>query len=288
MSETYDSRVTPARTDLAAAHLRGQVDAPRYVEGQARQVKTDGAPLTFAPRADARLESQLIYGEEFTVYDERDGWCWGQSSSDDYVGYVPSHALDTAIHQPTHRVAARSMHLYPAPDMKRPARALISLGAAVRVVDVEAGFAQIATGEWVYARHLVDLEFVNGDLVGTALKFLGTPYLWGGRSAQGLDCSALLQLSLMLAGVRAPRDSDMLEASMGDAVPIADGHDFAQIEDGDMVFFPGHCGLFVHGWRFLHANAFDMEVSLHSFSDVIDRADASGAGVTSIRRFQSG
>ena len=162
----------------------------------------------------------------------------------------------------------------------------VSLGATVRVVDIEGSFAQIASGEWLFAKHLVDLSFVNDDLVGTALKFLGTPYLWGGRSAEGLDCSALLQLALGLAGVPAPRDSDLLERRAGIAVPIVDGHDFANIEDGDMVFFPGHCGLFVHGWRFLHANAHDMEVSLHSFSDVIDRADAADAGVTSIRRLE--
>lgn len=285
MSGGLDPRITPARPDLAAADLRDRVMADRYVEGRARQVVRDGAPLTFAPKADARLESQLLYGEAFTVFEDRDGWCWGQNQFDGYVGYVPSAALSAEVHTPTHQVAAPSLHLYSGPDMKRRTTGAISIGALVRIVDVEGGFAQLASGEWVFAKHLVDLNYFNADLVGTALKLLGTPYLWGGRSARGLDCSALLQLALLMAGERAPRDSDMLEAFAGEPVPIVDGHDFGNIEDGDMVFFPGHCGFFVHGWRFLHANAFDMEVSLHSFSDVIDRADADGAGVTSIRRF---
>lgn len=284
--QAYDARVTPVRTDLAAESLRGTVEAPRYAGASPRQVVRDGVCLSFAPKAGARQESQLLYGEVFDVYDESDGWCWGQNRADGYVGYVPAAALNAVLHAPTHRVASRLLHLYPGPNLKLRPLGSISLGATVRVVDLEGSFAQIASGQWLYAKHLVDLDFVNADLIGTALKFLGTPYVWGGRSATGLDCSALLQLALCMAGEPAPRDSDQLEKSVGTAVPIADGHDFADIQDGDMVFFPGHCGLFVHGWRFLHANAFDMEVSLHSFSDVIDRADADGAGVSSIRRFE--
>lgn len=286
MSESFDARITPARADLAAEHLRGKVTATRFAAAVTHQVVRDGVSLTFSPQPGARQESQLLYGELFDVYDRQGGWCWGQNRADGYVGYVAADALSANVHEPTHRVASQSLHLYPGPDMKRPAVGTVSLGAAVRVVDIEGGFAQIANGEWLFAKHLVDLNFTNVDLVGTALKFLGTPYLWGGRSARGLDCSALLQLALCMAGEQAPRDSDLLERSVGVEVPIADGHDFVHIQDGDMVFFPGHCGLFVHGWRFLHANAFDMEVSLHSFSDVIDRADADGAGVTSIRRFE--
>lgn len=285
-SQSYDPRVTPVRPDLAADNLRGRVKVPRYASAVPHQVVRDGACLSFTPDANARQESQLLFGELFDVYDRNGDWCWGQNRADGYVGFVPASALSTDLHEPTHRVASRMLQLYPGPDLKLRAIGEISLGATVRVVDLEGSFAQIAGGQWLYAKHLVDLDFINVDLIGTALKFLGTPYVWGGRSAGGLDCSALLQLALCMAGERAPRDSDQLEKSVGVALPIADGHDFAQIQDGDMVFFPGHCGLFVHGWRFLHANAFDMEVSLHSFSDVIDRADASGEGVTSIRRFE--
>jgi len=287
MTVSRDRRTTPARPDLAADFLRDAVDAPRYASGNRRQVTADGVGLRFTPDRDARLESQLLFGETFTVYDEQDGWAWGQNEADDYVGYVPAATLSADVYQPDHQVAIRATQLYPEPDLKRPPLRTISMCSRLKVVDIADGFARIAGGEWVFAKHVVDLDYVMPDLIGTALKFLGTPYVWGGRSSVGLDCSALVQLVLHMAGIRAPRDSDQ-QAQIGSDVPMADRHDFSALEDGDLVFFPGHVGFFVHGWRFLHANAFDMQVSLHSFSEVLDRADAADAGVSGVRRVGTG
>jgi len=284
MSAAGDPRITPARDDLAAASLRGTVKAPRYVNGQRHQVVRDGAVLRFSPSLTARQESQLLFGEVFTVYDSDGTWSWGQCDTDGYVGYVAAEALSADVHQADHMVASRLTHRYPAPDLKQPPLGHISMCAQVQIVDVEDGFAELIDGTWVYAKHLVPLDFATPDIIGTALKFLGTPYLWGGRSADGVDCSALVQMALRLAGIRAPRDSDLQEAAIGAEVAMADPHDFSAVEEGDLVFFPGHVGFFVSGWRFLHANAYDMLVSIHSFSEVLDRADAADAGVSSIRR----
>jgi cell wall-associated NlpC family hydrolase len=168
--------------------------------------------------------------------------------------------------------------------MKRPTAGSISMSSRVKVVDVSGRFCRIASGHWIHARHLVSLDYTTRDLIGTALKFLGVPYLWGGRTAMGLDCSALVQMALAMAGMAAPRDSDLQQNKLGTLVPMDDDQDFSRIEEGDLVYFPGHVGLFVDDWRFLHANAFDMQVSLHGFSDVLDRAIEDNAGVTAIRR----
>ena len=120
---------------------------------------------------------------------------------------------------------------------------------------------------WLHSRHLVSLDYSTRDVVGTAIKFIGVPYLWGGRTAQGVDCSSLVQLAMAMAGIAAPRDADLQEAELGLPVPMDGEGDFSQLQEGDLVFFPGHVGLFVEGWRFLHANAFDMQVSLHGFSE---------------------
>ena len=279
-----DTRTLPAREDLAAERLRDQVKAARYVPGAPRSVIRDGAPLRFSPDISAGLESQLIYGEVFQVYEDRDGWCWGQNMTDQYVGYVPSVDLATDVPTPDHQVAARHSHLYTEPDMKRPTAGSISMSSRVKVVDVSGRFCRIASGHWIHARHLVSLDYTTRDLIGTALKFLGVPYLWGGRTAMGLDCSALVQMALAMAGMAAPRDSDLQQNKLGTLVPMDDDQDFSRIEEGDLVYFPGHVGLFVDDWRFLHANAFDMQVSLHGFSDVLDRAIEDNAGVTAIRR----
>ena len=279
-----DPRITPARDDLAADWLRDDVKADRYAAGAPRTVIRDGAPLCFSPDPSAGLESQLIYGEVFQVYEEENGWCWGQNLSDGYVGYVPAADLSADLPPPDHRVAALHCHLYTEPDLMRPTAGTISMTARVKVVDVSDKFFRTASGHWLHSRHLATLDHSVADLVGTAMKFIGVPYLWGGRTAQGVDCSALVQMALTMAGIAAPRDSDLQEANVGTPVPMVDDRDFSQLKEGDLVFFPGHVGLFVQDWRFLHANAFDMQVSLHRFSEVLDRAGRENSRVTSIRR----
>lgn len=282
MNAPFDKRVTPARTDLAAASLKGRVEAPRYAEGIARQCVRPVAPLTFAPAADARQESQLLFGEGFAVYEEKDGWAWGQAALDGYVGYVEAVALGEPS-EPTHAVGAPRSHLYPGPDLKLRAGAALGMGARVRVVEHAKGFSRLATGGWLYGRHLVPMGRHEPDYVKTGMALLGVPYLWGGRSAEGLDCSGFVQLVLARAGIAAPRDSDQQRDGLGE--PIEPRDDWPRVRHGDFVFFPGHVGIAVDGWRFLHANAFHMAVTLDDFSDVLDRAHAfAQIGVTCIRR----
>lgn len=283
MSDGFDRRVTPARGDLAAAHLRGRVAAERFAEGCPRQVCTAIAPLRFTPDEAARQESELLYGESFTLFEERDGWAWGQAAIDRYVGYVPAACLTAELRAPTHMVTALKTHLYPAPDLKQPVRDGLSFGSRVAVIEVEGKFARLASGDWAVAGHLAPLDHVEPDFLKTAARFLGVPYLWGGRSADGLDCSALVQLALLRAGIAVPRDSDQQAASVGVAVDLPS--DPSALRRGDLVFFPGHVGFMLDDGDFLHANAFEMQVSVHRFADVLDRVRRlEGGDVTAVRR----
>lgn len=284
MAEAFDSRITPVRDDLAADSLREQFPGRRYSQGKVKQVISDGTPLRFSANTAAGTESQLVYGETFTAYEDRGGWTWGQNDRDGYVGYVPSNSLRGEVSETDHQVVTRSTYLYPVPDIKVPPSAKISMSAQVRVVDVDGNFLQIDSGEWIFARHLVQTSYVMPDLISTAFKFMGTPYLWGGRSCQGLDCSSLVQFALRMAGIDTPRDSDLQAAAIGIEVPMTNSNDLSGIEDGDLIFFPGHVGFYVEHWRFLHANAYDMQVSVHNLSDVLDRANREDAGITCIRR----
>ena len=282
MTGPVDRRVTPARADLAAASLTGRVEAARYVEGVVRQCAQPSAPLTFEPAADARQQSQLLFGERFKVYEEKDGWAWGQAELDGYVGYLPAAALGEA-REATHIVAARSSHLYPGPDLKLRAGPALSMGARVRVVEQAKGFSRLEGGGWLYSRHLSPLDLLERDYVKTGLSLLGVPYLWGGRSSEGLDCSGFVQLALLRAGIACPRDSDQQRDALGQ--PIEPRDDWSRVRHGDLVFFPGHVGFAVEGWKFLHANAFHMAVALEDFSDVLERSHAfAQIGVTCIRR----
>ena len=218
-SALLDRRLTPARADLAAEHLRGLVDAPRYAKGREMRITAASAPLRRAPQADAPLETEALFGESVAVYDERDGWAWAQLLRDQYVGYLPTASLGASA-EPTHRVRALRTHAYPGPAIKLPPRMALSLGARLTIVDVKGDFAASEDGLYLWSRHLAELCAREPDAVAVAERFLETPYLWGGRTSEGIDCSGLVQTALTAAGVACPRDSDMQESTLGQPVAI--------------------------------------------------------------------
>jgi cell wall-associated NlpC family hydrolase len=275
----FDRRLTPARPDLAAAHLRGLIDAPRYVEGRAMQVVEASAPLKRAPAADAPLETEALYGETVIVYDESEGWGWVQLERDRYVGYLPLFALGPPS-EPTHRVAALRTHVYSGPSIKLPPRMALSLGARVSIARLEGDFAVTADGLCLWARHLTEFGSREPDFVAVAEKFLHAPYLWGGRTSEGIDCSGLIQAGLMAAGFAAPRDSDMQEAALGEPVRVE-----APRARGDLAFWKGHVGVMRDADTLLHASGWHMAVVSEPIIEACARIANMGAGnVTSARR----
>lgn len=265
MNHAPDPRVTPARPDLAAAHLEGKVAAPRYVEGREMTVTVALAALKGRPDAAASMTSELLFGESFTVYDIAGGWAWGQAAHDGYVGYMEARCLGPAALPPTHWVARLSTHLYPAADLKTPPLTALYLGSRVRVVgEAVKGFVAVDGGGFVYAAHLRPLDADDvPDPTALAESFLGAPYLWGGRTVAGIDCSGLVQQVMMAACIPCPRDSDQQAAAVGER--LAEEEALAR---GDIVFFPGHVGIMVDALRLLHANATHMAVTIDPLETV--------------------
>ena len=277
--ESFDRRITPVRADLAADGLRGLVEAPRYVKGRSMQVVEASAPLRRSPASDAPLETEALYGETVTVYDDSEGFAWAQLERDLYVGYLPLAALGAPT-QPTHRVSALRTHAYPGPSIKLPPRLALSLGARLTIARREGDFAVTADGLWLWARHLADVGSTEADFVAVAERFLETPYLWGGRTSEGIDCSGLVQTALTAAGIAAPRDSDML-AALSDPVAV-DRHALGR---GDLVFWKGHVGIMRDAEALLHANGFHMKVVSEPLAEAKTRIAASEGGeVISVRR----
>ncbi len=281
MVRAYDPRLTPARPDLAAASLKGLIDAPRYVEGRDMQVVEASAPLRRLPAFDAALETEALFGEQVTVYDETEGWGWVQLERDSYVGYLPLVALGNSS-KPTHRVSTLRTHAYPGPSIKLPPRMALSLGARLTVARMEGDFAVTGDGLFLWLRHLSDVGSHEPEFVSVAEKFLETPYLWGGRTSEGIDCSGLAQAALTAAGVAAPRDSDM-QAGLGQEVEPA-----APLTRGDLVFWKGHVGIMRDSDTLLHANGFHMKVVSEPLDQARSRIAASGGcPVTGVRRVGS-
>ncbi|HRN87075.1 NlpC/P60 family protein [Hyphomicrobium sp.] len=264
-----DPRRHAVRADLAAVALRGQVVSPRYSAGVVRQVTRASVPLRREPNPTSGLDTEALFGERVTVYDENEGWAWAQLARDRYVGYIPSSALTTQVTVPTHRVKALGTFIYPAPDIKAPPTLHLPLNAEVRVAEWEERFCRLEQGGFVITRHLVERERVERDFVDVAERFIGTPYLWGGRTRIGIDCSGLVQIALEAAGQTCPRDSDMQMAELGEEIPIPE--DLEGLQRGDLVFWKGHVGIMADGVMLLHANAHHMAVVAETLPEAAER-----------------
>lgn len=288
-----DRRRNAWRADLAAAYLKGTVEAARFVEGTPRRIVAAAAPLRREPRADCPLDTELLRGETVMLYEARDdGWAWVQNGTDGYVGWLALDALgdpsDAANEDaPSHKVAALRSFRYPGPDLRFPALDCLSMEARVRVtgeaVTRGTAYALLSDGSAMVASHLVPLDHAAADWVAVAEGFLGTPYLWGGRTSVGLDCSALVQLALAAGGIAAPRDSDMQEAELGTPLDISDG--LPPLARGDLVFWKGHVGIMRDAESLLHANGHTMSVAIEPLVRAVERIAAAEFGaVTAVKR----
>lgn len=261
-----DPRLTPARSDLAAARLKGLVSADRYVDGATYQVKSGVSSLRETPSLSARLETQLLRGETFTIYDQVGGWAWGQSEQDGYVGYVRAEDFEAAIIAPTHRVSVLRTIVFPEPDIKSQPHALLSLNAKVSIRATHERLVELDRGGFAPAHHFAPLDARVDDWIASAERFLGAPYLWGGKDSFGLDCSGLVQTSLETGGILSPRDADMQEEALGTALS-AD----AQLRRGDLVFWDGHVAIVRNERELVHANAFHMMTAIEPIEAAFKR-----------------
>ncbi len=274
-----DPRIQPFRPEIAAKFLQGKVEAERFVEGTLHQIVAAQAAVRREPSHEAPLDTEALMGERFTAYEFNDeGWAWGQLQRDSYVGYIAAEALGRAGAPPTHKVTARLTLGFPAPDIKMPPLATLPFGAQVVVVRQDERFVVTETGLYLPLPHVAPVGANERDFVAVAEMFLGTPYLWGGKTALGIDCSGLVQVALQAAGVACPRDSDMQELALGKPSMLA------ELRRGDLVFWKGHVAIARDDKTLLHANAHAMAVAIEPAAEAIARIKADGSEVTSVRR----
>lgn len=280
MSTDLDRRLHAYRPDLADARLEGRVAAARFTAGTAWTISVGAVDLRCTPAATGGIDTQLLFGEPVTCFDVDDDLAWVRNERDGYVGYVSMAALAASLGPATHEVAALRTFVYPEPDMKTPPRDALTMTSLVGVLRERDGYAEIAGGGWVFGAHLTPIGQGAPDHVETALRFQGLPYRWGGRTSDGLDCSALVQAALCRAGVPCPRDSDQQAASVG--VPVPDG---APIERSDLLYFPGHVAIALDAETVVHATAHTMLVCTEPLAAVAERVRLeSGRGMTAHRR----
>jgi cell wall-associated NlpC family hydrolase len=283
---TLDKRLNAFRPDLADERLRGKVQAARFVAGTPMQIVDPIIDIRREPRPDAPVDSQALYGETVLLFDDLEGFGWAQLQTDNYVGYVPLNALTQSLSAPTHIVTAPRTYLYPGADMKLPATKSLSMGSLLNVTGGPetsgTRFHKLASGECIIASHTRPVKEHLSDPISIALRFLETPYLWGGRSAFGIDCSGLVQLSHAMCGNQLARDSDMLAVSAG--VQIGEGADHEPLQRGDLVFWKGHVAFMEDEHTLLHASGHSMAVVREPYLPALERIKAMYGLPTSYRR----
>ena len=277
-----DPRLTPARPDLAAHYLKGKIEAARFVVGETFEIIDNTAPLRGKPSSDAMLLTQALKGERVTIYDRNgEGWAWGQLNGDGYVGWLPDRALAKPGAAPTHKVTALRTFAFPGPSIKLPPSESLVMGSHLTVVREDGVFAITREGWYVPKAHLAGVQSHAADFVAVAERFVGTPYLWGGKSSLGIDCSGLVQLSLQASGKQCPRDSDMQQSRLGREL---DATEARQLQRGDLIFWKGHVAIARDAETIVHANAFHMATAIESTSEAFARIAAAGSEVIAIKR----
>ena len=267
-----DPRTCLARPGLADLRLEGQVRAERFEAVRPMRCITPCTPIQDAPDAAAEQQDQLLFGEGFDVLVQQDGWSWGQALRDGYVGYVRAELLAPREGPPTHRVKALRTGGFSRPDLKSAPVGFFSVNALVRAGRSENGFIEAGEAGWIHAPHLAPIAEFEQDYVAVASRFLGAPYLWGGRDSLGLDCSGLIQQAFYACGRACPRDTDQQMAAFDKPAPLS------ELSRGDLVFWRGHVGVMLDGLTVLHANAFHMAVAIEPLAAAVTRIKAAGSG----------
>jgi len=274
-----DPRINPFRPEIAAAYLMGQVEATRFVEGVRYEIIEPIAALRRAPSHEARLDTQALLGEIVVVYETTDeGWAWGQLETDGYVGWLSANPLGPPGPATTHKVSAPRTLAFPGTHIKLAPIAALPMGARLAIVRQDERFAITANDWHLPIAHLAPIKAREADFVAVAEEFLHAPYLWGGKTSLGIDCSGLVQISLQAAGIACPRDSDMQELALGKLSSLG------ELRRGDLVFWKGHVAIVRDGETLLHANAHAMAVAIEPTAEAIARIKAAGSDVTSVKR----
>jgi len=254
----------------------------KLLTGQKLKIINNYTPIKCKPDSNSETISEALYGENFILKKIYKKWLWGKLETDDYEGFISIDSISNKKYEHTHYVSKLRTYTYSKPDIKSVTTDILSINSLITIIDEIKGFSKLNNNDYIFTEHIELESNKNNNYIDTAIKFTNTPYKWGGRTSFGIDCSGLVQLSLMSSGYKCPRDSQMQNKVLGKNIPIQTYHD--NLKRGDLIFWDGHVGIMVSSENIIHANSFSMDTKIEKIIDADTRIKSNGNRISSIKR----